>query len=186
TGLGLSQVYGFVKQSGGHAKIYSEPGAGTTVKIYLPRLLRAPGEMPEFRTPVAPLEAGEGRVLVVEDDEDVSKFTADLLRDLGYGVLTARDADSALRTLDADGKFDLLFTDIGLPGGVNGRQLAEEARKRHPDLKILFTTGYTRNAVIHHGRLDAGVDLLVKPFTQSSLAARVKGVLGDRGARRGA
>jgi CheY-like chemotaxis protein len=116
-------------------------------------------------------------VLAVEDDDDVREFTADVLGELGYRVLTAHDAESALRILGENPDVDLLFTDIGLPGGVNGRELADAARKRSPALKVLFTTGYTRNAVIHHGRLDAGVNLISKPFTQTSLAEKVRQVL---------
>jgi len=178
TGLGLSQVYGFIKQSGGHAKIYSEPGEGTSVKLYLPRLA---GEQAAQVLPNAPVnvarEAAEGTILVVDDDRDVCRFTAELLRDLGYRVLTAHDAASALRVLDENPHIDLLFSDIGLPGGVNGRQLADEAQSRRPKLKVIFTTGYTRNAVIHHGRLDPGVALIQKPFTQPVLASKVKQVL---------
>jgi PAS domain S-box-containing protein len=178
TGLGLSQVYGFVKQSGGHAKIYSEPGAGTTVKLYLPRHVGTPMLEPPPRSPAHPGGTERGKILVVEDERDVREFTATVLGELGYEVLTAGDAESALGVLLGEaGGVDLLFTDIGLPGGMNGRQLADEALKRFPRLRVLFTTGYTRNAVIHHGRLDPGVQLIVKPFTQSSLAGKVKHVL---------
>jgi PAS domain S-box-containing protein len=177
TGLGLSQVYGFIKQSGGHAKIYSEPGEGTTVKLYLPRLSGAPIVQVEQKAASASAGTEKGTVLVVEDDDDVRQFTADVLGELGYRVLTARDAASALRVLAQESGIALLFTDIGLPGGVNGRQLADEALRRVPTLKVLFTTGYTRNAVIHHGRLDPGVHLIAKPFTQSSLAQKVGQVL---------
>jgi PAS domain S-box-containing protein len=177
TGLGLSQVYGFIKQSGGHAKIYSEPGEGTTVKLYFPRLPGTPMAQAEAKTPTPPAGLGKKTVLVVEDADDVRQFTADVLAELGYRVLTARDAASALRTLGEEPGIDMLFTDIGLPGGVNGRELADEALRRHPELKVLFTTGYTRNAVIHHGRLDPGVQLIAKPFTQSGLAQKVWQVL---------
>ncbi len=180
TGLGLSQVYGFIKQSGGHAKIYSEPGEGTTVKLYLPRLSSAHVAPIQPRAPAIPAPTGQETVLVVEDDEDVCRFTADVLTELGYRVLTASDAASALRALEAGSDVDLLFTDIGLPGGVNGRQLADEALKRFPGLRVLFTTGYTRNAVIHHGRLDPGVNLITKPFTQTSLAEKVRQELDNR------
>jgi PAS domain S-box-containing protein len=177
TGLGLSQVYGFIKQSAGHVKIYSEPGEGTTVKLYLPRLVDVPRIEPAIT--IMPIAAGQhGMIVVVEDDDDVCKFTADALRLCGYRVVTARDAHSALRALEAEPHVDLLFTDIGLPGGTNGRALADEALKRFPKLRVLFTTGYTRNAVIHHGRLDPDVDLIVKPFSQSALAEAVKKVLG--------
>ncbi len=180
TGLGLSQVHGFIKQSGGHAKIYSEPGEGTTVKLYLPRLSGAWIAEAQRKTPSVPLGTEKETVLVVEDDNDVCKFTADVLSELGYRVLTASDAAAALRVLDEDPDIDLLFTDIGLPGGVNGRELADEALRQFPALRILFTTGYTRNAIIHHGRLDPGVDLIAKPFTQSSLADKVRQSLTGR------
>jgi len=180
TGLGLSQVYGFIKQSGGHAKIYSEPRDGTTVKLYLPRLF-AVSQQQQPEAAVAPVTPGaeQGTILVVEDDDDVRKFTSDALGELGYRVLTARDAASALRALEARSGVNLLFTDIGLPGGVNGRELADQALRLDRTLKILFTTGYTRNAVIHHGRLDPDVDLIAKPYTQSSLRDAIKRVLGD-------
>ncbi|QJR14306.1 CHASE3 domain-containing protein [Usitatibacter palustris] len=177
TGLGLSQVYGFVKQSGGHAKIYSEPGEGTTVKLYLPRLTGSGVPQAETRAPSVVHGKGQGTILLVEDDEDVREFTTAVLREMGYDILSAGEAVTALRLLDEHPRVDLLFTDIGLPGGVNGRQLADAALDRRPGLRVLFMTGYTRNAVIHHGRLDPGVDLLVKPFTQTSLADKVKRML---------
>jgi len=177
TGLGLSQVYGFVKQSGGHAKLYSEPGEGTSVKLYFPRHVGALPEHPAEEPATVPLPRGRGTVLVVEDEDDVARFTAELLGALGYRVLTARDAAAALKILEA-GAVDLLFTDIGLPGGTNGRQLADQAVQRWPALKVLFTTGYTRNAIVHHGRLDPDVSVILKPFTQASLAAAVKAAMG--------
>jgi PAS domain S-box-containing protein len=177
TGLGLSQVYGFIKQSRGHVKLYSEPSAGTTVKIYLPRLEAAP--LAEAAVEVKPQAAKDARetILLVEDDEDVRGFIADSLRELGYQVFAAADGPDALRTLERQPGIDLLFTDVGLPNGMNGRQLADEARRRRGELKVLFTTGYARNAIIHHGRLDAGVDLIGKPYTQTELAAKVRKVL---------
>jgi CheY-like chemotaxis protein len=177
TGLGLSQVYGFIKQSGGHAKIYSEVGAGTTVKLYLPRHIdtAARGEASPAAQ-AAPGGRGE-TILVVEDDPDVRSFTIEMLRELSYTVLAAIDAPSALRTLDAHREIVLLFTDIGLPGGMNGRQLADEALRRRGALKVLFTSGYARNAVVHHGRLDPGVELLSKPFTFATLGARIRRLL---------
>lgn len=177
TGLGLSQVYGFVKQSGGHVKIYSEPGQGTTVKIYLPRLLHAQDE--DAQTSPAPLTAhadGRETVLVVEDEAAVRAMSVDALSELGYRVLEADGAEAALRLLDAHPEIALMFADVVMPG-MNGRKLADEARRRRPDLKVLFTTGYTRNAVVHNGVLDAGVDLLGKPFTLEELGASVRAVL---------
>jgi PAS domain S-box-containing protein len=180
TGLGLSQVYGFIKQSGGHAKIYSEPGEGTTVKLYLPRLTGTESAEPPPKTRPAPAGSAMETVLLVEDDEDVRSFSAEVLSDLGYRVLVASDARTALRVLEEEPGVRLLFTDVGLPDGMNGRQLADEARRRWPALKVLFTTAYARNAIIHHGRLDPGVELIVKPFSQAELASRVRGLL-DRG-----
>ncbi|HEX7968068.1 MAG TPA: ATP-binding protein [Stellaceae bacterium] len=179
TGLGLSQVYGFVKQSGGHVKIYSEPGEGTTVRLYLPRLSGYAREA-EDAAHVQRVPTGRSSevILIVEDDEDVRANTAEMLRELGYAILEAPDGRDALRALDSDASIRLLFTDVGLPGGLNGRQLADEALRRHPGLKLLFTTGYARNAIVHHGRLDPGVDLLVKPFTYAALAAKIRSVLG--------
>jgi signal transduction histidine kinase/CheY-like chemotaxis protein len=180
TGLGLSQVYGFIRQSGGHIKIYSEVGAGTTLKLYLPRHHNSKN-MTDNR-PVAPIipRAKDETVLVAEDDPDVRNFTVEMLRELGYRVVEATDGQTALRLLDANRDIVLLFTDVGLPGGMNGRQLADEAKRRRPDLKILFTSGYARNAIVHHGRLDPGVELLVKPFTFAALAAKIRHVLDGR------
>src|SRR6185437_13032326 len=154
TGLGLSQVYGFVKQSGGHAKIYSEVGQGTTVKLYLPRLAAETvlnSAVPDQLSPEASLEE---TVLVLEDDDNVRNYSAEILRELGYRVVEAHDGLSALRVLDQHPRVDLLFTDVVLPGGMTGAQVAAHARALRPKLKVLFTTGYARNAIIHHGRLD--------------------------------
>jgi CheY-like chemotaxis protein len=177
TGLGLSQVYGFVKQSGGHVKIYSELGQGTCVKIYLPRLsdatrLQVPDE--QLSTPEA---VEEETILVVEDDDDVRAYSVDILRELGYRVVEAHDGPSALRLLERQFRVDLLFTDVVLPGGMTGAQVAAQARGGKPDLKVLFTTGYARNAIVHHGRLDPGVQLITKPFTMPELASRVRDIL---------
>ena len=180
SGLGLSQVYGFVKQSGGHSKIYSEPGEGTTVRLYLPRLV---GET-AAGTSAAPergelAASGSGTILVVEDDEQVREHTSRLLRELGYRVIEVADGAAALAALDSEETDDLrlLFTDVGLPGGWNGRQLAEEVTRLRPGTKVLFTTGYARNAIIHQGRLDPGLQLIVKPFTFAALAAKIRQVL---------
>jgi signal transduction histidine kinase len=178
TGLGLSQVYGFIKQSGGHVKIYSEIGEGTTVRLYLPRVMSTEKSRENARRPAAlPSARGDETILLVEDDEDVRNFSSEILRELGYSVLEARDGEAALGLLGTEPDIKLLFTDVGLPGSFNGRQLADEARRRHPAIKVLFTTGYARNAITHQGRLDAGVELIVKPFTFAALAAKVRGVL---------
>jgi CheY-like chemotaxis protein len=175
TGLGLSQVYGFVKQSGGHIKIYSEQGQGTTVKIYLPRLARRGAEVEEEATVTAQGELGE-TILLVEDDSDLRGYLGDVLRGLRYRVLTAANADAALDLLKQTKRVDLLLTDIVMPG-LNGRALAKESQELRPGLKVLYMTGYSRNAVVHHGRLDEGVDLVQKPVSQSELAARVRDIL---------
>jgi signal transduction histidine kinase/ActR/RegA family two-component response regulator len=177
TGLGLSQVYGFVKQSSGHVKIYSEPGHGTTVKLYLPRLAGDAVPESELDQPLNPEAGQEETLLVVEDDDDVRAYSVDSLRELGYRVVETRDGPSALRLLDQESRVDLLFTDVVLPNGMTGAQLAAQARIIRPSLKILFTTGYARNAIVHHGRLDNGVHLIVKPFSFNDLAAKVRDVL---------
>jgi CheY-like chemotaxis protein len=177
TGLGLSMVYGFVKQSGGHIKIYSEPGEGTTVKMYLPRLLGTFHEQADEPLFGAVEAQGSESILVCEDDEDVRAYSVEVLRELGYSVLEAANGNAALATLQANGSVDLLFTDVVLPGGMTGADLAREAAKLRPGIKTLFTTGYARNAIVHHGRLDAGVDLLTKPFSYADLAAKVRDIL---------
>jgi PAS domain S-box-containing protein len=177
TGLGLSQVYGFIKQSNGHVKLYSEVGQGTTVKLYLPRLLASPAE-----TATKPGEAvvptGNGEtILVVEDEPAVREHSVASLRDLGYRVLSAPDGHAALRVLARHTEIDVLFTDVGLPGGMTGRQLVDAARVRRPDLKVVYTTGYARNAIVHGGVLDPGTELLPKPFSFAALAAKIRTVL---------
>ncbi|RDI60898.1 hybrid sensor histidine kinase/response regulator [Microvirga subterranea] len=179
TGLGLSQVYGFLRQSGGHVAIYSEVGEGTTVKLYFPRLRgageeRAVGDL----SASADMQEGYGEtILVVEDEDMVREFTVSALEEAGYAVISAADGPSGLALLDAHPEVDLLFTDVVLAGPLNGRKVADEALKRRPGLKVLFTTGYTRNAIVHHGRLDEGVDLITKPFTATSLAEKVRRIL---------
>jgi signal transduction histidine kinase len=176
TGLGLSQVYGFVKQSGGHVKIYSEIGHGSTIRIYLPRFV---GQMPnkdagKIQSGVA-LPSGQETILVVEDEDGVRQLTVETVRELGYRVIEAADAKAALRIIDTE-DIDLLFTDVVMPE-INGRRLAEEAVRRRPKLKVLFTTGYTKNAVVHNGVLDPGVDMIGKPFTIDDLASKLREVL---------
>ena len=179
TGLGLSQVYGFVKQSGGHVKIYSELGHGATIKIYLPRY-HGPSEDvgPTVATNPGDLPKGHaGEIILVAEDEDaVRRLAADGLRDLGYTVIDADSPEAALAILDKEPGIQLLFTDVVMPK-MNGRQLAEEAQRRRPKLKVLYTTGYTRNAVVHNGTLDPDVRLLGKPYTLENLARRVREIL---------
>lgn len=175
TGLGLTQVYGFVKQSGGHLKIYSEVGDGTTVKLYLPRSL---GQETAQPTRVAALaETGTETVLLVDDDEIVQATVSSMLEDLGYTVLSALSGVEALEILEKGIKVDLLFTDVVMPGAISGRQLAERAVERVPTIRILFTSGYTENAIVHNGRLDPGVELLSKPYGRQQLAAKVRRIL---------
>ena len=184
TGLGLSQVHGFVKQSGGHVKIYSELGVGTTVKLYLPRSQSAEQAAGPAAISTEALRAvGEEIVLVVEDEERVRHLSVDALRDLGYTVVQASDAGQALAVLEMQPRVDLLFTDIVMPD-MNGRRLAEEAAKRRPGIKVLYTTGYTRNAIVHNGILDADVAFLAKPFTFEQLALKVRQGLDGMGANR--
>jgi PAS domain S-box-containing protein len=180
TGLGLSQVYGFVRQSGGHVKIYSEVGAGTTLKLYMPRHVEAHAAVPE-RSAVTETPRGRGEtILVVEDDADVRSFVVETLQELGYKVAVAADGAEGLRLLDAHREIAALLTDVGLPGGMNGRQLADEAKRRRSGLKVLFMSGYARNAIVHHGRLDSGVELLTKPFTFATLGMRIRRLLDGR------
>ncbi|MDF0498759.1 PAS domain S-box protein [Bradyrhizobium yuanmingense] len=175
TGLGLSMVYGFIKQSAGHIKIYSEEGHGTTIKMYLP-----PGKTPtavgEGVTP-ATIEGGHETILVVEDDRLVRDYVLAQLHSLGYVTLQAANAAEALAIVAAGKPFDLLFTDVIMPGKMNGRQLADELMKTRPDLKVVYTSGYTENAIIHHGRLDSGVMLLAKPYRKSDLARIIRKAL---------
>ncbi|ODT89356.1 CHASE3 domain-containing protein [Phenylobacterium sp. SCN 70-31] len=180
TGLGLSQVHGFVKQSRGHVKIYSEPGVGTTIKIYLPRNAGEPSAQDNAPRPLGELpQARDGEVvLVVEDDERVRRLSVDALRELGYTVAQAADAAQAMTVLGLQARVDLLFTDVVMPD-LDGRRLADRAREARPDLKVLYTTGYTRNAIVHNGMLDADVAFLAKPFTVEQLALKVRQVLDE-------
>jgi PAS domain S-box-containing protein len=178
TGLGLSMVYGFVKQSAGHVKIYSEVGEGTTVKLYLPRSVQAQDVLVDTRQ--VQVKGGSETILVVEDDEDVREIAVSLLSELGYQVLTARDAASALTVVESGVPIDLLFTDVVMPGPLRSPELARRAKESLPDLAILFTSGYTENAIVHNGRLDAGVELLGKPYTREALARKVRHVLANQ------
>ncbi len=179
TGLGLAMVFGFVKQSGGHVKIYSEPGEGTTVKIYLPRAIgTATALTPRTGSPVE-LPRGSATVLVVEDEPAVREIACAILADLGYRVLEAADGEEALRVFGANAaSVELLLTDVVLPGKVRGREVAERVQAIRPEVRVVFMSGYTENSIVHHGRLDDGVHLIGKPFKREQLARKVAEVLG--------
>ncbi|GBD49897.1 response regulator [Methylopila sp. Yamaguchi] len=181
TGLGLSMVYGFVKQSGGHIKLYSEPGLGTAVKLYLPRA----DEVEDVRAvpDATPARGGTETILVAEDDEEVRATVVETLADLGYHVLTAKDAASALSVVESGVPIDLLFTDVVMPGPLKSPELARRARLRLPNLAVLFTSGYTENSIVHGGRLDAGVELLSKPYAREALARKIRHVLANQAQR---
>ncbi|MBR8142357.1 response regulator [Burkholderia sp. AU19243] len=176
TGLGLSMVFGFVKQSGGHTSIDSTPGQGTTVRLTFPRCHDTYAEEPP-RVPQHDPVRGRETILVVEDDADVRLTVVDMLAQLGYKVLTASDGEAALRMLDSGTPIDLLFTDVIMPGRIKGSELARRAALRSPPLPVLFTSGYTRDEIFHSGRLDPGVMLLGKPYRRDELAARIRAVL---------
>ena len=179
TGLGLAQVYGFIKQSGGHVKIYNEPGHGVAVKLYLPRHLgtgdvsAAPADTTEL-----PLALHQEMILVVEDDPAVLDLNVGMIRELGYRALPALGAARALELLASEPDIQLLLTDVVMPG-MNGRRLADAARTSRPELKILFATGYSRNAIVHNGVVDPDVELITKPFTLETLAQKLRSILGS-------
>ena len=178
TGLGLSMVYGFVKQSGGHIKIYSEPGQGTTIRLYLPRARGLEDVETDIET--GPATGGTETVLVVEDDEDVRGTVVDMLSEFGYRVLKAKDAQSALAIIESGVPIDLLFTDVVMPGALRSPELARKAQERLPGIAVLFTSGYTENAIVHGGRLDEGIDLLSKPYTREAMARKIRHVLRNQ------
>ena len=182
TGLGLSMVYGFVKQSGGHVKIYSEVGEGTTIKLYLPRSFQSEDRIANVDN--APATGGTETILVAEDDEGVRATVVEMLSDLGYYVLKAKDAQSALTVIESGAHIDLLFTDVVMPGPLRSPELARMARERLPDIAVLYTSGYTENSIVHGGRLDPGLELLSKPYTREALARKVRHVLTIRTQRR--
>jgi len=179
SGLGLSMVYGFVKQSGGHIKIYTEEGHGTTIRLYLPP---ASGHAETPVRKLTPPMSGTETILVVEDDTLVRNFVIAQLHSLGYKTVAAADSGAALARVASGQPFDLLFTDVVLPGGMTGRQLADEVARLRPGTRVLYTSGYTEDAIVHHGRLDRGVMLLSKPYRKSALASMVRLALGDAAA----
>ncbi|HEX7741433.1 MAG TPA: ATP-binding protein, partial [Sphingobium sp.] len=179
TGLGLSQVFGFTKQSRGHVKIYSEPGQGSVIKLYLPRHYGTTVGVEQqalSRTDELPRARRDEVILVVEDEERVRHMSVDSLKELGYVIVQAADGEEALKLLAMHPRIDMLFTDVVMPG-INGRLLADRARQARPGLRVLYTTGYTRNAIVHNGVLDPGVHFLPKPFTLDQLATKVRQVL---------
>ncbi|WP_438390286.1 PAS domain S-box protein [Caballeronia sp. DA-9] len=184
TGLGLSMVYGFVKQSGGHLKLYSEVGHGTTVRIYLPRALQEEDTVVEIDA--GPVTGGSETILVAEDDEDVRRTVVELLSNLGYRILLAKDAMSALAIIESGVPIDLLFTDVVMPGSLSSPELARKARERLPSIGVLFTSGYTQNAIVHGGKLDPGVELLSKPYSREALARKIRHVLRNQEQREAA
>lgn len=181
TGLGLSMIYGFAKQSGGSVSIYSELEQGTTMCVYLPRHHGNAGtdDSESAAEPAPRAEAGE-TVLVVDDEPTVRMLVAEVLTDLGYTAIEAVDGASGLKVINSDMRIDLLITDVGLPGGLNGRQVADAVRSVRPDLKVLFITGYAENAVLSHGHLDAGMHVLTKPFAVDALATRIRRLIEGR------
>ena len=178
SGLGLSMVYGFVKQSNGHIRIYSEEGHGTTVKLYLPQAAGVADALPA-EAGIFEFVGGDESILIVEDDALVREYVVTQISRLGYDTLAANNAAEALAIINGPERIDLLFTDVIMPGGMNGRQLAIESQTRRPGLKILYTSGYTENAIVHHGRLDAGVLLLPKPYLSSDLARMIRTALAS-------
>jgi CheY-like chemotaxis protein len=179
TGLGLSMIYGFARQSGGNVRISSVVGAGTTVCIDLPQDRGEPeGDTPAApRLPEMPRARGGETVLIVDDEPTVRMLVADVLEGLGYAAIEAADGVSGLKVLQSDVHIDLLITDVGLPGGMNGRQMADAARQHRPDLRVLFITGYAEGAGIGEGGLGLGMHLLTKPFTMQSLASRIEAII---------
>ncbi len=180
TGLGLSMIHGFVRQSGGQIRVYSEPGHGTTMCLYLPRYT---GEIADDAGSLeaAILEMGAGETLLVVDDEPtVRMLIVEVLEEAGYVALEAEDGPSGLKILQSDARIDLLITDVGLPGGLNGRQVADAARLGRPDLKVLFVTGFAENAAVGNGHLDAGMEVITKPFVMNELANKITDMIEGR------
>jgi CheY-like chemotaxis protein len=180
TGLGLSMIYGFVRQSGGQTRIYSELGKGTTMCLYLPRHLGALGARDDDEVSPVAMEGAEGAgetVLVVDDEATIRMLVVELLDELGYTAIEAADGASALKFLESEERIDLLVTDVGLPGGLNGRQIADAARRKRPDLKVLFITGYAENAVVGNGHLEPGMEVITKPFVMTALGGKIRDMI---------
>jgi CheY-like chemotaxis protein len=178
TGLGLSMIYGFARQSGGQVRIYSEVGQGTTMCLYLPRHTDDPSLADEIEGPSTVQALGEGEVvLVIDDDPTVRMLVSEVLGDLGYAVIEAPDGPTGLKVLDSNARIDLLITDVGLPGGMNGRQVADAARVSRSGLKVLFITGYAENAAIGKGGLAEGMYVVTKPFQMDMLAHRIREII---------
>jgi CheY-like chemotaxis protein len=174
TGLGLSMIYGFARQSGGQIRVYTEVGKGTTMCLYLPRHDQGAGEEAEAEFRDSVQRTGDGKVVLVIDDEPtIRMLVAEVLEEAGYGVVEAADGPAGLKVLQSSGRIDLLVTDVGLPGGLNGRQVADAARVLRPDLKVMFITGYAENAAIGHGHLDKGMRVITKPFEMEDLARKL-------------
>jgi CheY-like chemotaxis protein len=179
TGLGLSMVYGFARQSNGHVRIYSEVGKGTTVCIYLPRHHGEESVDEQDNVAISPHTEASETVLVIDDEPTVRMLICDALADLGYACVEAADGATGLKILQSKDKIDLLISDVGLPGGLNGRQVADAARALRPELKVLFITGYAENAALNHGHIERGMEVLTKPFAVDELAARVERILRE-------
>ena len=178
TGLGLSMIYGFARQSGGQVRIYSELGQGTTMCLYLPRHAEDAPVDEETEVPTNVDASGDGEVvLVIDDDPTIRMLVAEVLAEAGYAVIEAPDGPAGLKVLNSNARIDLLITDVGLPGGLNGRQVADAARVSRPSLKVLFITGYAENAVIGHSRLENGMFVVTKPFQMENLAHRIREII---------
>src|ERR1700751_3006600 len=175
-------VYGFLKPSGGHVKNSNQVGAGTTVKLYFPREVASEDTLVE--APSGEIKGGEETILVVEDDDEVREVAVSMITELGYRVVKARDAASALVVVDSGIPIDLIFTDVMMPGTLRSPDLARKAKERLPNIAVLFTSGYTQNAIVHGGRLDPGVELLAKPYTREALARKIRHVLANQAQRR--
>ncbi|RYF03232.1 MAG: response regulator, partial [Oxalobacteraceae bacterium] len=181
TGLGLSMIHGFARQSGGHARIYSEVGDGTTVCLYLPRYYGDVESEGAAQRAAEVARAGQGEtVLIVDDEPSVRMLVTEVLADLGYAAIEATDSAAGLKILQSEARIDLLITDVGLPGGMNGRQMADAALVRRPGLQVLFITGYAENSLIGNGRLQPGMQILTKPFAVETLAMRIRDLMTMR------